>query len=142
MLAGALLSSHYCYRLSIDVLIEAVALDVPGLTALVARGGVFQIFCEGDQLGPFGLQLCAGCDGRYAWRACVLVGACEGLTRVCSTRSRPSMAACFVCGAVRSRAVLNAAGCAVYIDIEFHARVLGGCAYGMVFGICSAWLCA
>ena len=55
VLAGALLSSHYCCLLSIDVLVGAVALDVPGLTALVARDGVFKISCEGGQLGPFGL---------------------------------------------------------------------------------------
>ena len=64
---GALLSSHYCCRLSIDVLAGAEARDVLGLTALVARGGVFQISCEGDQLDPFGLKLCVGCGGGYAW---------------------------------------------------------------------------
>ena len=38
MLAGTLLSSGYCCRLPVDVLVEIVAPDVPGLTALVARG--------------------------------------------------------------------------------------------------------
>ena len=50
---------------SLGVLFGAEALYVPGLTALAARGGVFQISCEVDQLGLFGLQLCAGCDGGY-----------------------------------------------------------------------------
>ena len=67
MLAGALLSSYYCCRLSIDVLVGAEALDVTGLTALVARGGVFEKSCEGGQLGPFGLNLCVGCGGVYVW---------------------------------------------------------------------------
>ena len=43
MLAGALLPSHYCCRLSIDVLVGTVALDVPGMIVLVARDGVFKI---------------------------------------------------------------------------------------------------
>ena len=67
MLAGALLSSHYCCRISIGVLVGAESLDVPGLTALVTRGGVFQITCEGDQLDSFGLKLCVGCDRGYLW---------------------------------------------------------------------------
>ena len=67
MLAEILLSSRYWCRLSIDVLVGAVALDVPSLTALVARSGVFKISCEGEQLGPFGLQLCTGCGGGYVW---------------------------------------------------------------------------
>ena len=67
VLAGGLVSSHYCCGPSIDVPVRVVALGVPGLTALVARGGVFQISCEGDQLGPFGLLLCAGCGGGYVF---------------------------------------------------------------------------
>ena len=64
--------------------------------------------------------------------------------RECALRARGlGMAACLVCGAVRSRAVLSATGCAVYVDIETRApHVLRGCAYGTAFGICSAWLCA
>ena len=60
MLAETLLSPRYgC--LFIGVLVGAVVLDVHGLTVLVARGGAFKISCEGDQLGPFGLQLCVSC---------------------------------------------------------------------------------
>ena len=54
MLAGTFLLSYYCCRLFIDVLVEAMALNVPGLTALVVRGGMLKISCEGDQFDPFG----------------------------------------------------------------------------------------
>ena len=43
MLAGALISSLYCCRLSVGVLVGAVALDISGLTVLVARGRMFRI---------------------------------------------------------------------------------------------------
>ena len=42
-----------------------MALDVPGLTALVARDEAFNISCEGNLIGPFGFPLCAGCRGGY-----------------------------------------------------------------------------
>ena len=49
--------------------------------------------------------------------ACSMVRA--NAVRECTVRTRGlGIAACLVCGAVRSRAVLNAAGYAVYIDIE------------------------
>ena len=113
MLAKASLSSHYCCHLSIDVLVGE-ALYVPDLTALVARGGVFKISCEGDQLGSFGLQLCTGCGGGYVWTSLR-----TSTVRKYAVRARGlGMVACLVCGAVQSRAVLSAAGCAVYVDIE------------------------
>ena len=41
----------------------------------------------------------------------------------CAVRARSmGMAACLVCGAVRSHAVLRGAGCAVYVDIETCAQ--------------------
>ena len=67
MIAGAPFSSYYCCRLSIGVLVGEETLDVPGFAALVARGGVFHISCEDNQLGPFGLQLCPGCGRGYVW---------------------------------------------------------------------------
>ena len=65
MLAGALPSSRYCCCLPIDVLVGAVALDVPDLTALVARDEAFEISCEGNLLGPFGFPLWTSCRGEY-----------------------------------------------------------------------------
>ena len=42
--------------------------------------------------------------------------------RECAVHARSlGMAACLVCGAVRSRDELNAAECAVYVDIETRA---------------------
>ena len=42
--------------------------------------------------------------------------------RKCVVRARGlGMAACLVCGAVWSRAVLSAAGCAIYVYIETYA---------------------
>ena len=35
---GTLLSSRYCFRLPVDVLVGAVALNAPGLNTLVAYG--------------------------------------------------------------------------------------------------------
>ena len=95
-----------------------MALDVSDLTTLVARGGVIRIFYEGDQLGIWppdarGLRRRVRMDDL----AYSLVHA--SAVRKCVVRTRGlGMAACLVCGAVRSLAVLIAAGFAVYVDIQ------------------------
>ena len=44
---------------------------------------------------------------------------CASAVRECAVRARSlGMAACLVCGAVRSRDLFSAAGCAVYVYIE------------------------
>ena len=82
VLAGALLSFYYCCRLSIDVLVGAEALYVPGLTALMARSGVFQI-SRVTSLVHSALNCAWVAVGDTYRRAYVLVGACECRTRVC-----------------------------------------------------------
>ena len=88
VLAGALLSFYYCCRLSIDVLVGAEAPYVPGLTALTARGRVFQI-SRVTSLVHSALSCAWVAMGDTYRRAYVLVGACECRTRVCSTRLQP-----------------------------------------------------
>ena len=118
MLAGALLSPHYCCRLSMDVLVGTEVLDVPGLTALVARIGVFQIFFKGDQL-PIWSPAVRGLRRGVRMDELAYSLVCASAVRECAVRARSlGMAACLVCGAVRSRDVFSAAGCAVYVDIE------------------------
>ena len=95
---------------------------MPGLTTLMARGGMFQISCEGDQLGPFGLMLCVSCDGGYLWtslrtRWCVLVP----YVSVQYMLAAWTWLRAYVCGAVRLRDELSATGCVVYVNIETRA---------------------
>ena len=143
MLAGALISSSYCCRLSFGVLVGAVALDVLGLTALVSRGGVFQISCEGGQLGPLTPQLCAGCGGGYVWtilrtRWCVRVPHAN-MQYALAAWAWPRAQCVVLCGRVL---YLARRGVRSMLIFKLVHRILRGCAYGIVFGICNAWLCA